>query len=236
MKILGIWWLSVAVTIMISPVRLWIDYRHRGKTEDTLLFKISFLWGLKHFTLQVPIIASTSKGVKIRAQDGKKQKRWGIPRPSPAQLAAGLEEWKKLKGGVSKLLGFFGRKVMIKYFVWHTELGMADSARLAQITGGIWAGKGVVCAGLKQLLNFKRRPILRVIPHFQRSYFRTVFTCILEFRLGYAIIAAFFAAYLILKHKLYRRGEENVRTSNPGSDEDGHGKYQRDGGCEYGNR
>jgi hypothetical protein len=225
--------LAGAVFLFISPVRIWIDYRHRGKAEDSLLVQLRFLWGLSSFSLQVPVISATVRGVTIEAEAGKRKERIGL-KPSPGWLRQSLRTLKFLR--VRKILNFFRRSLTIRRLVWHTEIGMRDCARLAQLSGALWAAKGMAGAWLQSLLRAERPPVFRVLPHFNRSHFRTVFTCILEFPLGYAIIASFWALYAMLKFKLTKRGGENVRTSNSRADENGHGEHQGNGGCQYGNR
>jgi len=236
MKLMYLWWLAVAVIVLISPVSVWVDYRHRGKTEDTLLFQVGVLWGLQKFSVQVPVISSSSRGISVQAEAGKVKKSLGFSVPSLQEIKQYLAFVKRVKGTLRRFFNLCRRIIKVRQFVWHTEIGIDDSARLAQMTGALWAVKGMVSAGLYRMFKFSKQPVFRVRPHFNRSYFRTVFTCILEFPLGYAIIAAFFAGYLVIKLKLSKRGEVNVRTSNPRPDEDSHGKYQRDGRCQYSNR
>lgn len=231
-------WLSLvaAAILLISPLGIWVDYRHRGKSEDSLLMQIQFLWGLGKFSVQVPVISASRGGLSLRATAGKQKKRIGIAMPSRRQFIRRMTAIQQVKGSVGRFLRLFRRSVKIKKLVWHTQLGINDSARLAQLTGMLWAVKGMVCAGAYGLFRFTTQPVLRVQPQYNRNFFRTVFSCILEFPLGYAIIAAFFAVYLVLKLKLSRRGEENVGTSNSGPDENSDGKYQGNGGCQYSNR
>jgi len=226
--------LAGAAAVLISPLRIWVDYRHRGKTEDSLLVQISYLWGLGNINIQVPVITTSSKGVTLQASV-KKKKRLRIPMPRLFQLMHLLKLHDFLQA-MRKFLRFLGRGINIRTLVWQTEIGFADSATLAQSIGVLWAVKGMVCAALARMLRFSKPPVFRVFPYFNRSFFRAVFSCILEISLGYAIIAAFFFIYLVLKLKLSKRGDKNVGTSNSRSDEDGDGKHQGNGRCQYGNR
>jgi len=225
--------LAAAAVVVASPVRIWADYRHRGNIDDSLLLKAEFLWGLTSWTLQVPVISSSSRGIALRARTGQGERSNRIVLPS-GRLRRLEEFFRRLKK--SKPLKLFLRSVKIRRLVWHTEIGLRDSARLGVLGGALWALKGAVCAGLQQTVRLHRPPVLRVAPRFNSSYFRTVISCILEFPLGYAIIAAFIAVYWAVKYKLSRKGERHVGTSNSGPDEDSHGEYQRNGGCQYSNR
>ena len=203
--------LGIILIVFSLPVRLWLDYRHRGKTEDSLLVQFSMLAGLINYSVEVPVISTSDRGLALGAKTASKKKRIKLSIPSRNNLR-------------------------VRTFVWQTELGMADSDRLAILTGSLWAVKGMVCAGLHCLFTFSAPPVIRVFPRFNRNCFRMAFSCILEFPLGYAIITAFFVGYQAIKLKLKRRGEKIDRTSNSGSDEDSHGKYQGNGRCEYSNR
>lgn len=226
----------MAVVLVISPVRIWIDYRHRGMTEDSLLLQISLLWDARTFSVRVPVISSSPSGVAVQAEAGQSKGKFKLSMPSIQQLKQNMAIIKELKGNFSWLFRFIRKVLWIKQLVWHTEIGLNDSARLAQIAGGLWAVKGTVSAAGQKIFQFSKQPVLRIRPYFNRSYFRTVFTCILEFRLGYIIIVAFFAVFLVLKLKLAKRGENNVGTSNSRLDEDSNGKYQRNGRRQYSHR
>ena len=226
---------AVVIALLISPIRIWVDYRHRGKTEDTLLVKVGLLWGLSSFSVQVPVISTSIKGVEVQAEAGK-DRRMGLSLSSLGEIFGKLRTLNIIKGPGRMLLKFFRRSITVQHFVWHTEIGIWDCAHLAQLCGALWAAKGMACAWLHTLFALSRPPVLRVYPKFNRSYFRTALSCILEFPLGYAIIVAFCALYLALKLKLIKRGGENVRTSNSRADENSHGEYQGDGGRQYSNR
>jgi hypothetical protein len=227
--------LGVILCLFFLPVRLWLDYRHRGKTEDSMLVQFS-IWGLLQYSLEVPVISTSEKGLALGTKTASKKKRIQLSRPSPEELGRYWRQYKELLRSLKRVFRFFRRSLKVKSFVWHTEFGIRDSARLAILTGSLWAVKGMVCAALHHLFSFTAPPVIRVFPRFNRNYFRVAFSCILEFPLGYAIITAFYAGFQAIKFKLKRRGAKIDRTSNPGSNEDGHGKYQGNGRCEYSNR
>ena len=164
--------LLAAAVVVASPVRIWADYRHRGNIDDSLLLKAEFLWGLTSWTLQVPVISSSSRGIALRARTGQGERSNRIVLPS-GRLRRLEEFFRRLKK--SKPLKLFLRSVKIRRLVWHTR-GVGQRA---------WACgrcvKGAVCAGLQQTVRLHRPPVLRVAPRFNSSYFRTVISCILEF-------------------------------------------------------
>ena len=138
-----------------------------------------------------------------RARTGQGERSNRIVLPS-GRLRRLEEFFRRLKK--SKPLKLFLRSVKIRRLVWHTEIGLRDSARLGLLGGALWALKGAVCAGLQQTVRLHRPPVLRVAPRFNSSYFRTVISCILEFPLGYAIIAAFICRLLGRKIQTFQKG------------------------------
>lgn len=226
MPLLLVWWTVAAIVVAASPVRLWLDYRHRGKTEDSLLIQVGLMWDAYVFSTEVPVISSGSRGVALETSS----KRWfRLPRPSLAQVGAGMRSVSLLRRPLKRFAALSRRFISVRRFVWHTEVGLADSAAVAQLSGVLWAVKGVAAGMAQQFLPLTAPPVLRVKPQFGRNHFRTVFSCILEFPLGYIIIAGLFAVYMLVRVKIARRGEGNVRTSNPGANENSHGKHQRNG-------
>ncbi|MTI94829.1 MAG: DUF2953 domain-containing protein [Firmicutes bacterium] len=229
---LVVWWAIIIPVILVSPVHVWLDYRHRGKTEDSLSLRISWLWGLGSFSFQVPVIHTEKSGVAVKAEAGARKKNIKFPfKLSLRDILFMSANFKYLKSPLDKYLRFSRVFLKIERFVWHTELGIWDSARLGQLIGVVWSAKGMISGMLGRYLKFKKTPVLRVLPMFNTSRFRTVVSCILVFPVGYIIIAAIFGIYMVVKVKLLtkRRGEADVRTSNSGIDEDCHGKYQGNG-------
>ncbi|HOC06362.1 MAG TPA: DUF2953 domain-containing protein [Bacillota bacterium] len=218
------------------PVRLWIDYKHRGMKEDSFLVQISTLAGALSYSLELPVVRSSGKGMTFAQEKGSKKRGRRLLFSIPWKLSS---NWRELRDSMRFGRGvfrFFRRQLKIKRFVWHTELGMRESHRLAIITGSLWAVKGMALSYLYNLYTFTAPPVIRVLPRFNKKILRVAFSCILEFPLGYAIMTAFFAGFQAIKLRLKRRGASNGRTSNPGSDEDSYGKYQGNGRCEYSNR
>lgn len=231
------YWLAAVLAFLLFlaflPIRLWVDYKHRGKSEDTLLVHFSTLWGLVEHSTEVPVVKGGRNKLSLASKATKK--KFTLSRPSLAELAGYWQDYQEIRR--AKISRLFRRNFKIRQLTWHTELGLEDSDRLAVLTGGLWAVKGLVVAGLYHVFSFSAPPVIRVLPRFNRNYFRLSVSCILEFPLGYAIITAFYAGFLAVKLILKRRsGKKSDRTSNPGPDEDSNGKHQGNGRCEHGNR
>ena len=77
----------------------------------------------------------------------------------------------------------------MKRFEWHTIIGLGDAAHTGMITGAIWAIKGGIIGLISHYIKLKEMPKITVTPHFQAAVIQTEFTCIFQFRIGYAILA-----------------------------------------------
>lgn len=223
----------VLILLFFSPFRLWLDYRHRGLTEDSMVLQFTALGGLYRRTTMVPVIRSSPEGLVFGTVEARKRGRLTVPGPKPGGLAG---YWQGLKDSLPmflRLYPLYRRRLKVKSFRWQTEVGLTDSYSLALLSGALWAVKGVVVASLCRLFTFKTTPKIKVIPRFGRATFRLSVSCILEIPLGYAIITAVFVLFHKLKLRLKRRSANDERTSNPGADENRHGEHQGNGRCKY---
>lgn len=224
---LRLWWLLLlaGIVIIISPVRVWLDYRHRGKVADSLLIQVGVLWNAWVYSTEVPVISAGKSGSLQTSPRRPSQ----LPRPSRKRIAALPGLLRLLWPSLKKFFALGRRFIRVRRLVWHTEIGLVDSATLAQLSGAIWAVKGWAASVMQQFFRLHAPPLLRVRPRYGRSFFRTVFSCILDFPLGYIIIAGLFAVYMAARVKIAGRGEVIVGASNPGSHENSHGEHQGNG-------
>jgi hypothetical protein len=91
--------------------------------------------------------------------------------------------------GLHRIVRKFFRKVTMKGLEWNTLIGLGDAAHTGTITGAIWAFKGSIIGLLSHYFKLKEMPKISVTPHFQAAVIQTRFTCIIQFRIGYAILA-----------------------------------------------
>ena len=144
--------LAIFLLLLFLPVRLWIDYKHRGKTEDSLLVQISMLAGVFCYSLEVPVISSSDKGLTLGMQTGSEKRRRRLSFSIPQELGRYWRQYRDLLRSGTRIFRFFRRHLKVKRFVWHTELGMRESHRLAIVTGSLWAIKGMVLADQKSVV------------------------------------------------------------------------------------
>ena len=207
-----------AITFLyFQPLRLWIDYRHRGQGQDSMFLQVSTLGGLFCYTAVPAIDTKEIPDSRTNAPEAGKQ---FLERLS--SLWQRYRDWWDLWYKVAWL---FPDRLRVRRFVWQTELGVEDCYSLALLTGGLWSLKGMVYAGINHLLSFTVPPAIRILPRFNRNLFRVSFSCILEIPLGYAMIVAFLTGFKASNHKVKRKGEQGERTPHTRSDEDSHGEH-----------
>ncbi|MFL6557812.1 MAG: DUF2953 domain-containing protein, partial [Bacillus sp. (in: firmicutes)] len=91
--------------------------------------------------------------------------------------------------GLHLIVKSFFRKVSIKKLDWDTLIGAGDAAHTGMITGAIWALKGSIIGIISHYLRLREVPKVTVTPHFQAAVIQTRLTCIIQFRIGHAILA-----------------------------------------------
>jgi hypothetical protein len=109
--------------------------------------------------------------------------------------------------------------VYIEEFEWYTTIGTGDAGSTGIFSGLLWTIKGSLVGLVGQLMNLNQPPKIEVHPSFQMPIVRTNLQCMFSFRMGKAMLAA----YQIVKN--WKGRKQHVRTSNPGLDANGNGKY-----------
>ncbi len=68
-------------------------------------------------------------------------------------------------------------------------IGIGDAAHTATITGVLWSVKGGLIALLSHYFRLKEMPALFITPNFQRPDIQTHLKCMIQFRIGNAMLA-----------------------------------------------
>ena len=88
------------------------------------------------------------------------------------------------------LLRNFLKKVRVTKLEWYTAVGTGDAALTGMLTGAIWTVKGSIIGLISHyFLHSKSVPVMSVQPYFQMKVAQTTFKCMLQFRIGHAIVA-----------------------------------------------
>jgi hypothetical protein len=158
------------------------------------------IWfGLIKYTIKVPLIKvddnSASLVVKSKTKMGDssdESTKEDEKQITTEDVETNLSNAKKLLNhvfGLHQIVRNFFRRVTLKGLEWNTLIGLGDAAHTGTITGAIWAFKGSIIGLLSHYFKLKEVPKISVTPHFQAAVIQTRLTCIIQFRIGYAILA-----------------------------------------------
>nr|WP_066063482.1 DUF2953 domain-containing protein [Neobacillus soli] len=190
--------LFLFLLILFTKVTIRVNYYHHNDNDD---LKVEFrVWfGLIRYKLNVPLIKiddnSPSVIVNSHTQMGSSsgdspEKK--VNKITPANILTNLQNTKELIQhvfGMHVIVRKFFRKVTMKRFKWETMIGVGDAAHTGMATGALWSIKGGIIGLLSHYLKVKDMPELSVTPHFQAAVIQTRFTCIIQFRIGHAMLA-----------------------------------------------
>ncbi|MGE7765145.1 DUF2953 domain-containing protein [Peribacillus sp. NPDC096540] len=195
-------WLLLILTILIvvllllvfTKIRVHIELKRVHK-NDLIHIKVSAWYGLFHYTFKVPIIKKDDDlgSMVVKKEKGMKEetKKEEINKMTPENLQDGLADMKTLLQHIvdfHRVIRHFLGKVQVIEFAWHSIVGTKNAAHTGVITGGCWALKGSIIGLLTTYLNFKIMPSYSITPDFQRKQANTSISCILQFRIGQAMV------------------------------------------------
>ncbi|WP_050616052.1 DUF2953 domain-containing protein [Bacillus testis] len=201
---LAILLLLLAVYICLSSVTILIHYAHNGD-NDQLTIRFKALSGLFRKKINVPVIKVNVPDASIdtKAKTGKANKK----------RASFSLEWAKKKMEETKMIirhvqdaqpivARFLKKVNIRQLYWHSAVGVIDAPLTAKISGVAWSAKAVVLAVIHRFFRVACQPDYHVQPAFNRNITATEFNCIIQVKVGHAILTAckLLANYQRIKH------------------------------------
>jgi hypothetical protein len=199
-------WLLAALIVIIflllliifTKLTVHLNYYHHNDNDD---LKLEFrIWlGLIKYKINVPLIKIDDnspsvilKGKTHMGSSSEKSSNIKEAQITPETISKKLQNSKQILKHVtdfSVIVRKFLKKVSIKQLDWHSFVGVGDAAHTGVITGALWAFKGSLIGILSHFISLKEMPNLSVTPHFQLAIIQTQVTCIIQFRLGHAILA-----------------------------------------------
>ncbi|PLR77810.1 hypothetical protein CU633_09115 [Bacillus sp. V3-13] len=180
------------VIIVMSKLTVFIHFNHyNGNNHLQCEFKAWF--GLIKYKVDVPANKDSGSAVlsdEIEHDETTPKQEYG--KDSAGRLETGLTDVKKLVdhfGSLHRILKNFLKQIAIKQLEWHSVAGLGDAASTAVLTGEFWALKGSIIGILSNYMKLKMMPVLSITPAFQQVVFETSFKCMLQFRIGHAMVA-----------------------------------------------
>lgn len=206
--------LLLFLLIIFLKLKVFIDFYH-GQDNDHLKVKFKALFGLIQYKLEVPIIQidddTPTIVMKTKKEPGKseQEKDEKTSKFSPREIIDSFKDFETLLMhvfGLHKIIRNFLKKVTIKDIKWDSVIGVGDAAYTGMISGAGWAAKGSIIGVLSSYMRMTNLPQITVTPHFQMPISQTKFTCMIQFRIGHAMLAG------IKLIKFWKGGRPNFKT------------------------
>lgn len=196
--LLAILLLTVLILIiLITKVKIFLDYFH-GNDNDHLKITIKAWGGLIKYKVEIPVIKVDDNSPTIVAEQkistgpDEKMKQDKATQVGKTDLLNSLNDFNQLLthvAGLHKIIRDFLSKITLRKIEWHTMVGVGDAAATGVITGAFWAVKGGVIGLLSHYMKLKDMPVMSITPSFQHAVSITSFKCMIQVRVGHAILA-----------------------------------------------
>lgn len=208
--------------IIFSKLTIHLNFFHHNDNDElSVVFKLWF--GLIKYTINVPLIkiddnspSIVLKGNTSMGDSGEGESSSEVQQVDKDAIVSKLSNAKEIIQHVVNMqviVSKFMKRIVIKHFEWHSLVGVGDAAYTGIITGALWTLKGSVVGMLSNFLRLKEMPVLSVTPHFQMAIIQTRITCIIHFRIGYAILAG------LKLIKFWKGGRPNLKMNTANSKE-----------------
>lgn len=184
------------VMIMITKLHITLHYSHeRGIDSLKITFRV---WRFLTYTYDTPFISLDQESPSIVVKQEKKapigQSKKKRSKITIDDILARMRNTHKLLGkieGTHKIIKRFLRRVKVTKFKWHTQFGLGDAALTGTASGAIWMLKGNIIGLIGHYTDLKTTPDLFIQPLFQVTHTQVQLSCMISFRIGYAMRAGF---------------------------------------------
>lgn len=189
--------LCLMLLILFTKLTIYINYYHH-KDDDNLRVELRAWFGLIRYKKSFPIIKvdDQSAGIIIKEKAKKSNhKTTATDKESKITVTEVLNSLKNYREilqhvfELNRITRRFFKKVAVRQFEWHSVIGVGDAAHTGTVSGVLWAIKGSIISLLSHYLRMKTMPKLLVQPNFQQVITQTNLSCMIQFRVGHAIVA-----------------------------------------------
>ncbi|MFT8321674.1 MAG: DUF2953 domain-containing protein [Bacillus sp. (in: firmicutes)] len=191
-----IFFLLLLLFILICFIKLTVSVQYyHAKDNDDVSIEIKAL-GLIKYKKKIPLIKvddnSPTLVVKEETEindsaENKKTKQFSAE--DLLDTFSNTRELLKHVISFHRIMRYFLSKVTIKQIEWYTIVGLGDAAHTGTISGAIWAVKGAIIGLISSYMKMKDLPKINIYPQFQRIQSETLFKCMIQFRIGNAMLA-----------------------------------------------
>ncbi|MFN7250643.1 MAG: DUF2953 domain-containing protein [Anaerobacillus sp.] len=194
-----IWWVVISIVSFLvllpfAKITVNLTYFHE-QDNDELKIKISTLFGLASYRINVPVLKIDEDSAAIIVKEEQHSAIGDTEKTEKFTPERILNDLRKLKDFLTHVVGFHKivrkllNKISITKFSWRSIVGIGDAALTGTLVGAVWGIKGSTLGIITNYMRLKVAPEIEVHPNFQRLTSHTELACIFSFRLGHAIIA-----------------------------------------------
>lgn len=200
----------------MTKVIIKIEMLHDGD-NDHYKVQIKTLYGLIRYTIDIPLLKMNKQKPEIilkqktkqATTNNQKKTRKKITPKDVLNTLHNVQEITKHIVGLHKIIRKFLHHIHIQEFEWHTCLGVGDAAHTGIVNGVAWSIKSFILQLLSRYMQFMNPPQISITPDFNHFVSKTRLKCMIDFRLGHAILAGLrFVKYWI-------GGKPNLKGSFP---------------------
>lgn len=219
--------------ICITKLTVHIDLKH-AKDNDHFKVTLKAWFNLITYTIDIPLVKVDPEDASIIVKEEKKMGNQDASKISgdtkkitPTKIINNIKKVKELLNhvvGFHRIIRRFFSHIHITDLEWKSGVGVGDASHTGMIVGGLWTVKGSMVGLVSHYMKLKAKPNISITPYFQHLYSETHLTCMISFRIGYAI-GAVLRILKYWKHHV-KGGKHHVRTSNSGLNDNGYGKFK----------
>lgn len=179
--------------LLFSNVKIGLFYK-REDNNDRIKIEIGLLNGLIPIRLKIPGLKATEHGVEFNekvqgyGKNLNKEKR-NISIKDLKIYHEKIQELLERIVGLQKIMKQFMAKIKIVKFSWWSRIGTGDAAETGVLSGIVWGIKGGIVMLLSHFMSLRSKPAIQIEPSFIQACLYTEFECIVQFRIGNAILA-----------------------------------------------
>lgn len=205
------------ILVLLTKVTIFINYYHR-KDDDDLSIELRAWFGLVRYKKHFPLIKvdDQSASIIVKEKSKKTAAEETENKISVEDVLNNLKNYQEILEHVvqfNRIVRRFLNTIAVKRFDWQSIIGVGDAARTGTAAGVLWTIKGSITGLISHYLRMKTMPQIMVYPHFQQMITQTNLSCMIQFRIGYAIGAG------LLIVKFWKGGKSHLKSTSMRSNE-----------------
>lgn len=180
------------ILLLFLNVKAEITYQYENHKQQAEII-VKALFGLIRFKIKIPSAKNkddtTYSNEKQNASDAKKNTKKQTKEDEALNPLNKVNNFVQYLPEIYKIVKTFLKKVQIRRFAWTSIIGTGDAAQTGVISGAGWAIKGSVLGVISHYLSLRVYPLIEIKPDFQRSVSNTYLKCMIQVRVGHAMLA-----------------------------------------------